>query len=650
MKFLGLGEKKVANTPADPAQVAQGGQVRQVGFDPSQIADGPSGVAIERLSGRTPSGLNMYDHLPAPKSVGEAFDNIKASSVGPALVRRFADDNVGAWNMVLDMTRQAKKTQDFSFFTIGKDAYGYAFLGGALYNQLRGVQVQGMTDWSSNSRGRGFVSFGLGYDYLQELAAAGAKIGVYNTIKNRVSRIFDYGIIRWPVKREGLKFEIGKGQIDYGLIGCNHDKLMLIDKGTDDAVGQTGGRNMEAPYHQDVLDNAKSWRDDSIQMRGNEATLGLANGLERELAGPGCKLVKADKNNATSRARELLFAYAMMEEWVSQKPFSEAEKAAFRADPESRRGMSERLFDAANQRLQAMIERLPAEKAAGIPKALSPQEIGRMTKLAFDLSNDLELAGSRARYDQAGGWIKGDVKIIDQQGAPSAAPGERHNEMAPGMIHLFRGAQRELVIQNPYVVLTENMVQLFEELAARGVKIKIVTNSPASTDSAITQAFFLNEWPNILARVPTMEIHVATGERKFHAKCFTIDGEVSGDLSFNADLLSGLVNGEVGAITKSKEAAEHLNLALAADLSNPSNGFEQWTIKRDAKKRPVFVNGEPVIENGLKEFPTTGKRIMYPPLMWLTKKAADVTLSVAPLNLRRASELLARNELVLPKE
>lgn len=636
---FGIGGKKnngvIEQRPVNAAELAEQGQVRRAPLADLQVElPKIGGATSDKLYGRTPSALNMYDALPRPKNVGEAFDNIKASSAGPAMVRRFADDNVASWNMILDLTRSATKTQDFSFFTIGKDAYGFAFLGGALYNQMRGVQVQGMTDWSSNSRGRGFVSVGLGLDYLQELAAHGAKIGVYNTPRNRLARIMDYGIIRW--EKWGAK-----GEVDYGLIGCNHDKLMLIDKGTDQAMGQTGGRNMEAPYHQDVLDNGKSWRDDSIQIRGNDATIGLASGLDRELGGPACKLVQPDKLNLNNRSRELLFAYAMMEEWVSRKPFTDEEKAHFRADPENRRVMSEQLFDAAHDRLKGMIARLPPEAQAKIPQALSLSEFGRLTKQAFALSNDLELAGSRARYEQMKGWAKADVKIIDQQGAPSAAPGKRHNEMAPALVHLFRGAQKELIIQNPYVVLTENMVQLFEELAERGVKIKIVTNSPESTDSAVTQAFFLNEWANVMARVPTMEIHVATGDRKFHAKCFAIDGEVSGDLSYNADLLSGLVNGEVGAISRSKEIAGDLAKHIKDDLANPINEFKEWTIKKDANGRAVLgPDLKPIIVNGPDQ--TIAKKLMrlYKPLRGIANWAADHTISVAPLNIRPAWEVL----------
>ena len=56
------------------------------------------------------------------------------------------------------------------------------------------------------------------------------------------------------------------------------------------------------------------------------------------------------------------------------------------------------------------------------------------------------------------------------------------------------------------------------------MKITIVTNSLESTDSAVTQGFFLNDWKELEARVPSARIFVATGQRKFHAKAFVLDG------------------------------------------------------------------------------------------------------------------------------
>jgi phosphatidylserine/phosphatidylglycerophosphate/cardiolipin synthase-like enzyme len=123
--------------------------------------------------------------------------------------------------------------------------------------------------------------------------------------------------------------------------------------------------------------------------------------------------------------------------------------------------------------------------------------------------------------------------------------------------------------------------------------------------------------------VPTASLYVATGERKFHAKCFTVDGEVAGDLSYNADLLSGFVNGEIGAVTKSAESAAHLNEAIIADLADPKNGFDQWDIQRDATGRAVLDNeGKPIVTRGPKD--VISKKLLrnYGPVQLLCRMIA----------------------------
>ena len=116
-----------------------------------------------------------------PRNIDEAFDAISATASAPAEVRRHVD-NVMAWNMKWDLVTKAEKTFDFSYFSVERDAYGTAYLGALLQQQMKGVQVTGIVDYMANSRGHGFVSTGLGADYMQELVAAGAKIGVYDGV------------------------------------------------------------------------------------------------------------------------------------------------------------------------------------------------------------------------------------------------------------------------------------------------------------------------------------------------------------------------------------------------------------------------------------------------------------------------------------
>jgi phosphatidylserine/phosphatidylglycerophosphate/cardiolipin synthase-like enzyme len=306
-------------------------------------------------------------------------------------------------------------------------------------------------------------------------------------------------------------------------------------------------------------------------------------------------MMKKDLYNFDEHSTELLGAYQLMEKWTKGAPLSDADKAAIRADPKKREALANQLVTDA----VAAIKTMPNVPDKVKNKDLTSGELDNVKKWATELSNDLELKGSRAKYDNLGGFQQGEVKIIDQVGAASAAPGARCNGIAPALFTLIQGAQKEIVIQNPYVVLTEPMMKAFEEASARGVKITIVTNSPESTDSAVTQGFFLNDWKKLEERVPSARVFVATGERKFHAKAFVADGKVSGDTSYNADLLSGMVNGEVGAITRSEDVAQNLMNHIYDDLHDPANKFREWTIQRDPSGKAVHgADGQPIAIEG----------------------------------------------------
>ncbi len=571
----------------------------------AQAKDAKTPIAVETKA--------IDEGMGDPKNIDEAFDQLKSSASGTTEVRRHTD-NVMAWNSKWDLVTNAKKTVDFSYFSIERDAYGTAYMGALLAQQMKGVQVTGVTDYMANSRGHGYVSAGLGGDYMQELAGAGAKVGIYDTLATRAKSLIHDGLT-------------------YKAISSDHDKLCVSDAGTPQAQGETGGRNVAGAYHEDVKDNPGSWRDDSIQIKGPVVTDGLVKALHREIEGPAVTMVKPDPINLKSRATEMLAAYSMMDTWMKAGPLtpeqrgklglpqgvkpsvlSTEDKAALRKNPEGKKALAAMLLDDSIKNLRTM---------PGIPdevrnKKISSGDMKNLVKYSNELANDLELRGSKQQYDNLGGYMKADVKIMDQVGAASAAPGARFNEMAPDMLHLIRGSQKEIVIQNPYVVLTEPMVQELEKASKRGVKISIVTNSPESTDSAVTQGYFLNDWKNLEARVPNARIFVATGERKFHAKAFVLDGKVSGDTSYNADLLSGMVNGEVGAITRSEASAQNLLGAIHDDLLDPANKFKEWTIKRNPDGTPARdAKGELISVEGPETTVSQKLQTRYKPVQFL---------------------------------
>jgi hypothetical protein len=58
------------------------------------------------------------------------------------------------------------------------------------------------------------------------------------------------------------------------------------------------------------------------------------------------------------------------------------------------------------------------------------------------------------------------------------------------------------------------------------------------------------------------------------------------------------VNGEVGAVVKSKELAADLTKAFDTDKATAANGFIEYKIQKDADGKPVLKDGQPVAEFG----------------------------------------------------
>ena len=127
-------------------------------------------------------------------------------------------------------------------------------------------------------------------------------------------------------------------------------------------------------------------------------------------------------------------------------------------------------------------------------------------------------------------------------------------------------AQKTIYLQNPYVVLTDTARAALQRASDRGVKIIFSTNSPASTDSLSTQAFFLLDWKELLRDMPNAEIHCFKGDTQLHAKVFSFDDEIAVIGTYNMDPLSEQINSEVVVAVKAKAFAMRNRLRIDKDI------------------------------------------------------------------------------------
>lgn len=495
-----------------------------------------------------------------PGNLRKAFDGILNS--GGVAKAQLLQENVGAWNARWKMVESAKSSIHTQYFCWDKDALGMAFMG-MMYKKARndGVQIKLMIDATGDTFGtRGFKSHIGGKDYLQELVGTGnAEAKVYHPhYKKLVGQLLALG--------------------STAISANNHDKILVVDL----EKGITGGRNIGYEYfvHPDDLKGA--WRDQDMAFQGAATADALKDAFDVEYGAPWINTtVKKDWVNLVPRDLELMGAYKMMDLWLKDKPLSAKDKEILRESESSRKEQAAELLDQA-------LARLPEE---GIDRTAGKRERKNLLKLAEELVGYTELRGSYWAPEPK--VHDAEVKIIDK----TSSVGVGNDDLNKTLWNLAGAAQKSIYIENPYVCLSDDMIEGLREAGKRGVQIVLGTNSPASTDSDVTQAFFLRDWPRLSATIPNLQILCATGERKLHAKTAVIDEQVSLVTTYNLDFISQHTNSEVGSVTWSKDFAKEAIDGFMADAADPRNGVVEYKILRDESGKPIRKDGLPVLDD-----------------------------------------------------
>lgn len=132
--------------------------------------------------------------------------------------------------------------------------------------------------------------------------------------------------------------------------------------------------------------------------------------------------------------------------------------------------------------------------------------------------------------------------------------------------------------------------------------------------------------PRLLACIPSLRFFVHTGEQKLHAKTAVADDEIALVSSYNLDLLSEKVNGEIAVVAHSKPLSKQLADSCRADRSNPAHGIKEYRIERSADGSPVIRNGEPVVAFGPEDHVGWLERLQLGGLRWLVRQARKLPL------------------------
>lgn len=164
--------------------------------------------------------------------------------------------------------------------------------------------------------------------------------------------------------------------------------------------------------------------------------------------------------------------------------------------------------------------------------------------------------------------------------------------------------QHSLTLISPYFVPTAEGLEYFQELASRGVKVRILTNSLEATDvTPVHSGYARYRKPLLTAGIELFEMRrLGNGEEQakesagplgssgssLHAKTFVVDEKRVFVGSFNFDPRSINLNTELGFVIESRELAVMMNAFLADQLSDNS-----YQVKLDRNDRLYWLEQNP---------------------------------------------------------
>ncbi len=306
-----------------------------------------------------------------------------------------------------------------------------------------------------------------------------------------------------------------------------HDKTAIFDG----IVGITGGRNMADEYFD--FDHKYNFRDRDILVLGSAA---------REMRENFDEFWQSDFAIPVSQ----IFAEELEEISSYDVESQSRELHAYAEDPKNFAPQVRHAVDATSERIPTLFQNMTWD----------------------DMSFVSDVPGKNEGTQGLGGG------------------GESTNQL----INTVKSAKSSILIQSPYLIMPEGGIELFGSLVDRGVRIRISTNSLASTDNIQAFSGYASQRKELLrAGVELYEFkphpaiqdelierypHIAEHAPIFalHAKSMVIDDRISFIGTFNLDPRSANLNTEVGVLVDNTELARQLTQSIERDIQ-PDNSW-----------------------------------------------------------------------------
>jgi len=179
----------------------------------------------------------------------------------------------------------------------------------------------------------------------------------------------------------------------------------------------------------------------------------------------------------------------------------------------------------------------------------------------------------------------GPVDFVSDMPGKNAGGLEGGGRTSAALAQLLETAQERIVIESPYLVLSDRALALFQKARDRGVRVRICTNSMASTDNLEAFSGYKRQRRQLFKMGievfevrPDAKIAAELMQRAppfppkppiftMHAKTLVVDGRSAFIGTFNLDPRSENLNTEVGAILHDAAVAAGVEKAIETDMS-----------------------------------------------------------------------------------
>lgn len=193
-------------------------------------------------------------------------------------------------------------------------------------------------------------------------------------------------------------------------------------------------------------------------------------------------------------------------------------------------------------------------------------------------------------------WLEDVQFISDVPGKNSAKNLQGGGTSTDTLISLIKKAKTSIDIQSPYLVTSDRGKKLFKDAVQRRVKIRILTNSLASTDNMEAFSGYQRDRKELLKTgIRIFEFRPDAKERftvmtgalqqkldyapvfGLHAKSMVIDGKITVIGTFNLDPRSANLNTECITVIRSEKVSQSVLNGMEKEF-NADNSWETTTV------------------------------------------------------------------------